>query len=206
MKVVLPTPNPPLITIFTDEGIRPAVAGVRTSECPYKVPDPLDGCGGQFRGVAHRDMAGRREIADNDFRDTDRHVQCGADLGDGVGSLTQPHHGALLELQWRGKGGGRSLHQGLDAQPVQQRCGAPCGDDERADEAVGVLILGDCFVGTIPRLVRCEPADEPIHRDHPRIRQPRPVWISHLRNVSRNSEIRTGSSSAPARSASTAIS
>src|ERR1700756_4662077 len=70
MNVVLPTPNPPLITILTAEGGPESVMSAR-SERPYKIPDPLDHVHWQLGRLVQRDVLAGVEVRDQDPRHTD---------------------------------------------------------------------------------------------------------------------------------------
>src|SRR5690349_19518355 len=57
-RMVLPTPNPPLTTIFT------AVGGDGWLERPNTVPDPLDNFDGKFRLVLGPDQVAGEQVGD----------------------------------------------------------------------------------------------------------------------------------------------
>src|SRR3954452_13537801 len=75
-KVVLPTPKPPLITIFT------AMGGEGWLERPNTVPDPLDDVDRDVDVLVARHVALRGEVPDEDLRHPDRYAERGGDLGD----------------------------------------------------------------------------------------------------------------------------
>src|SRR5262249_51763368 len=86
MRVVLPTPKPPLTTILTAVRVE-AAAGARRSELPYKVPDPLDGMDRQCGRLPERDQILCGQVGDQNPAHPQRHAQAGGHLSDRQRSL-----------------------------------------------------------------------------------------------------------------------
>src|SRR5262249_10871509 len=113
MRVVLPTPKPPLTTILTAVG-GTATAGAFCSELPNKISDPLDDVERQFGRLAERDEVLRGQVGDEDAG----HPEGDAEARGYLGYRQRP----LAQLD--------------DALPlVPQRCGQRrrCGHDLRLD-------------------------------------------------------------------------
>src|SRR5688500_7486620 len=113
-KVVLPTPNPPLMTILTATGGN----GAGSLERPNTIPDPLDQCDGKLTELLlDPQVAVRHQVGDDDPDHAERHLQRHRQVRDGHRRLAQLDDAARLETQGcRQRGGGR-VQQGLDPEP-----------------------------------------------------------------------------------------
>src|SRR5882672_1156642 len=99
--VVLPTPNPPAMTIFTGVGGRrlPAAGSANGFESTNDPFDHAKVLGGLGVWPPNDDIAERGEIGDQHPGDADMHAELGGDLGNGHGGLAQVDDVAPLEGQ-----------------------------------------------------------------------------------------------------------
>ena len=82
-SVVLPTPKPPLTTIFT------AVGGDGWLERPNTVPDPLDDVDGKFRSFLDVDQPAGQQIGDEHAGHAEGYAQADGDLGHRARALAE---------------------------------------------------------------------------------------------------------------------
>src|SRR2546423_3744969 len=131
-NVVLPTPNPPATTSFTDVTRRIVE---RRSEGPDTLDHPREYRELQLDGVAVGDFeaAGLDEITDEDHRDAERHPDLGRALGDRARFPTPVDGARVLEREMprRVVDG---LHHGLEAQRRVVGARAAAGEHERPHE------------------------------------------------------------------------
>src|SRR3954466_16181902 len=86
--VFLPTPKPPLTTIFT------AVGGDGWLERPNTVPDPLDDVDRKFRAVLGACQPAGQQVGDEHPGHAERDPEPDGDLGDRARPLAQLHDAA----------------------------------------------------------------------------------------------------------------
>src|SRR4051812_16301434 len=151
-SVVLPTPNPPAMTIFADV-TRPA--GRVMSEPPKSTQHPFK----QFcahrvvffqRGrLIYRDQPIRRHVGDDDSCDSQRELHSRRDLGEGLQASIAQVGDVLLLLPvgpTRSRIGCPAAHGGLDQRldrDVQLGPGATSGDGVGPDQRTsGLISLG----------------------------------------------------------------
>src|SRR6266540_302527 len=154
-SVVLPTPNPPAMTIFADV-TRPDERCVM-SEPPKSTQHPLKQfCANRLvfvqRGrLIHRDQPIRRHVGDDDPGHAERQLHARRDFRERLQPAITQRGNILLLLSLVSTGAGIGLtapHRGLDQRldrDIQSGPGATTGDGVRPDQRTGRFIaLGHC--------------------------------------------------------------
>src|SRR5262245_40052023 len=149
-NVVLPTPNPPLMTIFTVAG---RDRDWSKSEGPDTVSDPFDHVDSDSAGVLNRDVSRRSQIGNQHSRHPQRHRQRNGDLGDRTRRLAQRDEAGAFEHQRRVECGGLGGDQCFDSKPVLDRLRAATRDQIRPDDG-SIVVQGGIGGRTATLLVR----------------------------------------------------
>src|SRR3954454_801276 len=167
-SVVLPTPNPPAMTIFADVTRPPAAGRCAMSEPAKSTQHPFQ----QFRayrvglvfqrgGLVHRDQAVRRHIGDDDTCHTERQLHACGDLSERLHPAAVAHRRDVLMLASTLPAAehSRSPANGCLDQRFQRylklRPGPTTGYGVRPDQRAGRLIaFGHRHRSPLPRALR----------------------------------------------------
>src|SRR3954471_22654368 len=165
-RVVLPTPNPPAMTIFVEAAVRltpgAALECAESTEGPFEKVKAFVGGGVLGQGRLHVDEPLLHEISEQDAHDTDRTLDQGRHLGDRTG--VQNGHDLALDVLAPGTTRRTVVEpqSGLQGE-IHRRTRASTGQCVRSDDArsrwAGVHLFD---LGLVWH------RDPPLHPVHPR--------------------------------------
>src|SRR3954447_20287244 len=137
-KVVLPTPNPPAMTIFVDAAARltpgEALESTESTEGPFEEVKAFVVGGVLGQGRLYVDVPLLHQVAEQHSHDTDGRLDQSRDLGHGPG-VTDPHDASLDVLSPRSARGRGVQPEGRLQREVDRGPGTACGQCVRSDDA-----------------------------------------------------------------------
>src|SRR4029078_6588984 len=144
-KVVLPTPNPPAMTIFVDAAARLPLESTESTEGPFKEVEAFVVRGLLGQGRLDVDVALLDEVAQQHAYDAEGRLDQGRDLGHGAG-VADPHDPTLHVVAPRAACGRRVQAERRLQREVDSRTRAAGSQCVRSDDAgsrrAGVHLLG----------------------------------------------------------------